>query len=199
VVKPESKEKKMAVAVAVEKALLTAEEFLRLPNDGRPKELVRGRIVYMNVPQPRHGQICSKVDRIVGNFADERNLGHVVCNDSGVRTERGPDTVRGADVAFYSYGRVPPGPFPEGYLPIVPELVFEVRSPTDRWGPILAKVAEYLEAGVTAVCVLDQMTEKCHVFRSDDSAEVFTAEQELAIADVLPEFRVAVRRFFEGT
>ncbi len=184
------------MAIAVKETLMTAEEFLRLPNDGRPRELVRGRVVYMNIPKPRHGQICSKVDRIVGNFADEHNLGHAVCNDSGVRTERGPDTVRGADVAFYSYSRVPPGPFPQEYLPVVPELVFEVRSPTDRWSAILAKVAEYLEAGVTVVCVLDQMTEQCRVYRSDDPGQVFTAEQELTIPDVLPEFHVIVQRFF---
>jgi len=82
-------------------------------------------------------------------------------------------------------------------LPVVPELVFEVRSPTDRWGPILAKVAEYLEAGVTVVCVLDQMTERCNLYRAEEAIEVFTAEQELTVPDVLPEFRVAVRRFFE--
>jgi Uma2 family endonuclease len=185
------------MAVAVEKELMTTEEFLRLPSDGRPKELVRGRVVYMNVPAPRHGQICSKVDRIVGNFADEHNLGHVVSNDSGVRTERGPDTVRGANVAFYSYSRVPPGPFPEGYLPVVPELIFEVRSPTDRWSTILAKVAEYLEAGVTVVCVLDQMTERCHVYRNQQEIQEFRPEVDLTIPDVLPEFRVVVRRFFE--
>ncbi len=185
------------MAVAVAEDLMTAEAFLRLPSDGRPKELVRGRVVYMNVPAPRHGQICSKVDRIVGNFADEHNLGHVVANDSGVRTERGPDTVRGADVAFYSYSRVPPGPFPGGYLPVVPELIFEVRSPTDRWSTILAKVAEYLEAGVTVVCVLDQMTERCHVYRNEPEIQEFRTEEELTIPDVLPEFRVVVRRFFE--
>lgn len=185
------------MAVTVEEVLLTADEFLRLPSDGRPKELVRGRVVYMNVPAPRHGQICSKVDRLVGNFAEEHNRGHVVVNDSGVRTERGPDTVRGADVAFYSYSRVPPGPFPQGYLPVVPELIFEVRSPTDRWSAILAKVAEYLEAGVTVVCVLDQMTARCHVYRNEEEIQIFRSEEELTIPDVLPEFRVVVRRFFE--
>jgi hypothetical protein len=40
--------------------LLTAEEFAALPDDGRPKELVRGRVVLLNVPYPRHGDICSK-------------------------------------------------------------------------------------------------------------------------------------------
>src|ERR671927_217932 len=99
------------MATAVE-PLLTAEQYARLPDTGVPTELVRGKVVEMNVPTPRHGQICSKVDRLVGNFADEHRLGHVVVNDSGVVTERDPDTVRGADAAFYSYARVPPGPLP---------------------------------------------------------------------------------------
>ena len=181
---------------AVEATLMTAEEFLRLPNDGRPKELVRGRVDYMNVPTPRHGQICVKIIRLLANYADEHNLGHVVSNDSGVRTERGPDTVRGADVAFYSFSRVPPGPFPQGYLPLAPELVFEVRSPTDRWGAIWRKVGEYLEAGVAVVCVLDQMTERCHVYRNEEEVQVFLPDQELTLPDVLLEFRVIVKQFF---
>src|SRR5436309_15547944 len=142
------------MATVVEK-LLTAEEFRRLPDDGRKKELVRGRVVYMNVPAPRHGYICANVVGILRPFVIERRLGRVMSNDSGVVTEHDPDTVRGADVAYYSFDRLPPGPLPEGYLDAVPELVFEVRSPTDRPGNILAKVVEYFAAGVSAVCVLD--------------------------------------------
>jgi Uma2 family endonuclease len=185
------------MTVAVQKALLTAEEFRRLPADGRPKELVRGRVVVMNMPTPRHGQICGQVLYLLRRHFDDRPSGHVVCNDSGVVTQHDPDTVRGADVAFYSYSRVPPGPFPQGYLPVVPELVFEVRSPGDRWGRILVKVGEYLEAGVTAVCVLDQVATRCRVYRSEEDVQDFRAEEELTIPDVLPEFRMVVQRFFE--
>jgi Uma2 family endonuclease len=80
---------------------------------------------------------------------------------------------------------------------VVPELVFEVRSPTDRWGRILAKVSEYLEAGVTVVCVLDEMTDRCHVYRSEAPVQDLTPEEELTLPDILPEFRMVVRRFFE--
>jgi Uma2 family endonuclease len=185
------------MSVVVEEVLMTAEEFLRLPPDSRPRELVRGRVVYMNVPAPRHGQICGQVYYLLRRYLEDHPLGHAVCNDSGVRTQQSPDTVRGVDVAFFSYNRVPPGPLPQGYLPVVPELIFEVRSPTDRRGAILTKVGEYLEAGVRIVCVLDQMTERCHIYRSDEDVQVLTAEQELLLSDVLPEFRIVVRRFFE--
>ncbi len=176
--------------------LLTADEFLRLPDDGMPKELVRGRIVRMNVPVPRHGQICVQVAYLLRRFLDDHPLGHVVGNDSGVLTARAPDTVRGADVAFYSYNRVPPGPFPRGYLPVVPELVFEVRSHTDRWPNVVTKVGEYLNAGVSVVCVLDDATEAALVFSGDDMPRLLAADQTLTLPDVLPEFQVAIRQFF---
>jgi Uma2 family endonuclease len=181
----------------VGEALLTAEEFLRLPDDGVPKELVRGRVVPVNVPFPRHGQICGKIMRVLGRFLDSHDIGHLVSNDSGVVTERDPDTVRGADVAFYSYTRLPRGPLPERYVDVVPELVFEVRSPTDRWREVRAKVTEYLDAGVTTVCVLDPATQAVHAYNNDLPDRVFRAEEELTLPEVLGDFRAPVRLFFE--
>ena len=184
--------------MAIGEALLTAEEFGLLPDNGQPMELVRGRIVFMNVPAPRHGQICNKIGRYVGNFADDHDKGHVVTNDSGVVTERHPDTVRGADVAFYSYDKVPRGPLPLGYLAVVPELLFEVRSPGDSWTEIEDKVAEYFKAGVLVACVFDPGTETVHVYSSDKPKRVFQADEDLVLPEVLsPDFRVLVRRFFE--
>jgi Uma2 family endonuclease len=177
--------------------LLTAEEYLQLPDNGKPTELVRGRVVVMNVPTPRHGQICVKVSRLLGNFAEQHQLGHVCGNDAGIQTERNPDTMRGADVSFYSYSRVPPGPLPRGYLNVVPELVFEVRSPTDRRADVLAKVVEYLRAGVTLVVVLHEQRGTATVYHPERDEVQLVADQELDLSDVLPGFRVPVGRFFE--
>ena len=151
----------------------------------------------MPPPQPRHGQVCNKVGRILGNYAEERDLGHVVNNDSGVITERGPDTVRGADVAFYSYSRVPKGPLPAGYLDVPPELVFEVRSPEDRWPKLLGKVVEYLNAGVAVVGVLDPERRTVHIFEGEAPVLILSEHDQLEIPSVLSEFSVSVSRFFD--
>jgi Uma2 family endonuclease len=177
--------------------LMTAEEFAQRPDNGQPAELIRGRIVPMNMPYPRHGQICAQIIYLLRRYLEDHDLGHVVSNDSGVITEHDPDTVRGADVAFYSYARVPPGPFPGSYLPVPPELVFEVRSPSDRWSAILAKVAEYLEAGVTFVCVLDPQTQTARLYQADQPEQTFAAPDELTIPAVLGDWRVRIGRFFE--
>ncbi len=145
--------------------LLTAEEFGSRPDPGYPEELVHGRIVTMPPPAPRHGQICGEAHFLLRVHVGQHDLGHVLCNDSGVITERDPDTVRGADVAFYSYAKVPKGPIRRGYLDVPPDLVVEVRSPDDRWGDIVTKVDEYLQPGVGVVIVLDPDSETAHVFR----------------------------------
>lgn len=187
----------MSTAPALPPRPLTADEFARRPDPGHPEELVEGRIVSMPVPKPRHGQICGRVDRLLGNFADEHDLGHVLSNDSAIVTGRGPDTVRGADVAFYSYGRIPKGSLPAGYLPIAPELVVEVRSPSDRWPEPHREVAEYLAAGVLVVVVLDDDRRTAQVFTDEGANRILGPDDELTLPEVLPGFAAPVRRFFD--
>jgi Uma2 family endonuclease len=178
--------------------LLTADEYGALGDLGRPTELIRGRIVEMNVPYSRHGQICFETALIVGNFVKQHQLGHLITNDSGVITERNPDTVRGADVAFYSFAKVPKGPFPRrGYVQVPPDLVVEVRSPDDRWSEITAKVGEYLKAGVQVVLVLDPESETAQVHYANRAPQMLSDSDELQLAEVLPDFRVPLKQFFE--
>jgi Uma2 family endonuclease len=177
--------------------LLTAREYALLPDDGQPTELVRGEVVEMPSPFPRHGQICSQITYLLKRAQETAPAGHVVSNDAGVITERDPDTVRGPDVAFYSFSRVPPGPFPrDQYLAAVPELVFEVRSPTDRWRDLLGKVHEYLQIGVSTVCVLDDETGEAQVF-DDKGITVLSGDDEITFPQILPGFRARIRQFFE--
>jgi len=187
----------MSTATAPTPVLLTAEEYARRLDPGYPEELVDGRIVPMPQPNRRHGQICNKAGRILGNFAEEHDLGHVLNNDAGVITKRNPDTVRGPDVAFYSYDRLPRGPLPASYGPEVPELVVEVRSPTDRWPAVLVKVAEYLNAGVLAVVVLDDESRTALLSSADRMPRILGPESDLTVPEFLPGFAVAVQRFFE--
>ena len=112
-------------------------------------------------------------------------------------TERGPDTVRGADISFYSFARVPKGPLPDRYLETPPDLVVEVLSPSDRWPKLLARVAEYLDAETTVVLVLDDQRRMAHLYRADGTTHLLGAEDELSIPDLLGDFRVSVGRFFE--
>lgn len=177
---------------------LTAEEYAQLPNNGLPTELVRGRIVTMNVPNFRHGWLCIRIGKILATYVDERDLGYVLGNDAGMVTERDPDTVRGPDISFFSYSRIPKGSGPEGYAEVAPEVVFEVRSPGDRWHKILRRASEFLNAGVLAVYVVDSKKELVTVFDADTDlpGRTLKGDDDLALPEPLLGLRITVRQLF---
>jgi len=181
----------------VARSTMTAEEYALLPANGVPSELVKGQVIELNPPTPAHGRVCAKFVWLFMNHTQERKLGYVVSNDAAVITRRGPDSVRGADMAFYSSSRVTIEQFDKGYLPIVPNLVVEVRSKNDRWSEILEKVAEYLQAGVSIVCVADPEPQTVHIFRADQPVQLLNEDQEFVLPELFPDFRVPVRKFFE--
>ena len=181
--------------VAATPALISAEEFMA-EHAGRYAELVRGKIQELAMPSARHGEVCSEVNRLMANYVKENKLGRVCCNDSLFLIRRNPDTMRGPDVSYYSFGRMPPGPAPQGVCAIVPELTVEVRSPSNTWPEIFVKIGEYLKSGVTAVLVLDPDRHSASLYRVTGQSE-FAAAALLAIPDVLPGFEVVVAKFFE--
>ena len=182
--------------VAPEKHV-TAEEFLCLPDAEGRAELVRGKVVEMNPPGFKHGRICARIVYLLSVFLEERHLGRLVGNDAGVVTERGPDTVRGPDVAFYSFARLPQEQDPDGYPDVKPELVFEVLSPGNRWPDVHRKIGEYLDVGVAVVCVLDSDSQKLHLYEAHHGGLELQADDELTLPTVLPDLQIPVSSFFE--
>jgi Uma2 family endonuclease len=146
--------------------LMTAEEFVQLHGGDSDVELVDGVVVRLPMPGGEHGEVCGNAYAIVREWVKPNGLGRVMSNDTFVRTKKFPGSYRGADVCYLSYSRLPKDqPIPKGPLESPPELVIEVRSPTDRPGEIEQKVEEYLTVGVTVVTVLDPNIEAATVYR----------------------------------
>lgn len=185
------------MATAEQVDLMTAEAFGARPDPGYPEELVRGRIVDMPPPDRRHGYVCGQAFYLLRQHLDVHDLGRVLSNDSGIITERGPDTVRGADVCVYSYARLPKGPLAAGYGPEIPELVVEVLSKNDRWRDVYEKIGEYLGVGVTLVIVLDADARTAHLFSAEVPPRTLSAGDELNLPPPFDGFRERVGRFFE--
>jgi len=181
--------------VAAPPALLTADEFFARYENER-YELIDGVPVEVPMPGGQHGRVCLKVGRIVGDFVEAQNLGNTFSNDTFVRLRRNPDTMRGPDVCFVSFATLPAGDVPVGPLLVIPELVFEVRSPSDSWPDMERKAADYLRAGVTVVVVVDPPTSSATAFRPNDRQDAFAATDTITVPDVLPGLALPVARFF---
>ena len=71
-------------------ALITAEAYLQMADNGQPTELVRGEVITMPPPTPRHGQICFRAGYLLQRYLDDHPSGCIV--SSGQRCSRDPGT-----------------------------------------------------------------------------------------------------------
>ena len=174
--------------------LLTAEDLLKMPDDGYRYELEWGVLRRMPQPNVRHGRIVLRVGRYLDEYADQH--GGIVFTDSGVIVERGPDVVRGPDIAFVAADRLPPDWDPSGYLPFGPDLVVEVASPSDEKHEIEKRIAQLFAVGTRLIWYLDPETRTITARRPDGSSRVYGEGEDLDGEDVLPDFRLAVAEIF---
>jgi len=176
--------------------LLTAEEFISR-FDGQQVELAKGIVEELDMPKSGlHGKACARMTVQLTLFADKLDCGHVIANDTWIRTVRSPDSVRGPDVFYISYTRQPKGTLSDEMIEAIPELVVEVRSPSDPWSKVLTKTLEYLDSKVTVVVILDPATKSAIIYRENEAPKTFAPEQDLVVPDILPGFAVNVGSLF---
>lgn len=87
-----------------------------------------------------------------------------------------------------------------GFQPIIPRLVVEVISASNRPAEIRRKVAIYLAAGVQLVWFVDKRQRSVTVRRADGTNATLRQEagEELEGEDVLPGFRLLLDDLFDG-
>ena len=178
------------------RTILSAAEFARTGPETDDCELVRGEVVAMPPAKGRHGAVCMKVGFLLMNYLRHLGRGVVICNDSGLLTEKNPDTVRGVDVALFLNPTWPEGEVPDAYIEEPPTLAVEVRSTEQNWRELQTKTHEYLNMGVLMVWIIDPTVKRITVFRPDQGPEIFAAENELDGGEILPGFRCRVAEFF---
>ena len=188
----------LGLPMATAERTWSAQEFALLPEpaDGSLQELVRGVVVVMPPPRGPHGQCCANLVMLLGAFAKTNRLGRVLSNDTGMLTERNPDTVRGADVAFWRFDSLPTVPVNE-YIAVPPELAVEVLSPGNVEEDIREKVVEYLAFGVRMVWIADPADRTVTVYRTPEVGKILHEQAMLDGEDVLVGFSCRVSELFE--
>ncbi len=174
-------------------AYMTSEQLAQHPIPHKRTELVRGRLVIREPSTLRHGDVTARTVTAISNYLEENPIGRAYTADPGFTLERNPDTVRAPDVAYISQDRIPTAEVP-GFDELAPDLAVEVRSPGDRTRALQRKVRQWLDAGTRLVWLIDPAKGTAHVFRRDGTDSALARDDALDGEDVLPGFRVALRR-----
>ena len=176
--------------------LLTADDLLRLPDDGRRYELLDGEVKEMAPAAYEHGRVLTKVVIVLGSYVEANDLGEVVAGDPGIILRRNPDRVRAPDVAFFARERVPTGEARAKFVDVVPDLVVEIVSPNDTAAEVQQKVEEWLRVGVRLVLALYPGTRSVVAYQSLATVRVHTETDSLTGEPVLPGFSCPVSSLF---
>jgi Uma2 family endonuclease len=176
--------------------LMTADDLAHMPEDGNQYILVKGELIRLSPNNYRHAQIMFWIGWHFLNYADGHG-GEVTGADSGFILHVDPDTVLAPDVAYIRPDRIPPDSAKDGYSEVVPDIVVEIVSPSDRPGLQRRKIAEYLTAGVRLVVYVDPRSRTIAV-HSPDGTRVELAEEDIFDGlDAMPGFQLTVAKFFE--
>jgi Uma2 family endonuclease len=176
--------------------LVTAEELLRMPDDGFRYELVCGELRKMPPAGHVHGRLAATLTASLVRYVTANQLGAVYAAETGFILRRNPDTVRAPDVAFIRQQRVQEVGDVAGYWPGAPDLAIEVVSPSDSYAEVEEKVFEWLEAGTLMVLVVNPRRRSVTVYRSLADIIVLTQNDALDGGDVVPGWTMPVKDIF---
>lgn len=172
-------------------ALLTAEEFLALPErqDGQRYELSEGELVEVGNAKPLHEYIKATIHEILAVWNHGARAGKVF-GESMFRLAE--TTLRQPDIAFVAKDRLVKD---KETLTFPPNLVVEVISDSESAAEAEKKVYQYLRAGVDEVW---QVYPGLHTVKVRTGAGTRDLRDGDALETAaLPGFSVPVSAFFE--
>jgi len=177
------------------KALLTVEDFMRLPDtvDGRDVryELVEGELVIVSPAMLPHNRIRDRILVLLLPFVEQRKLGTVVSEQAFQLSER---TVRVPDLAFVRAGRSLAADKPiEG----APDLVVEAVSPSNTPREINRRTSDYFAAGCQRVWAVYPEDREVHIHGLAGVTRR-GADSRLEDTELLPGFSASLSELFEG-
>ncbi len=180
--------------MTTEPKLMTAEELLKMSDDDVKRELVRGVLIEEMPPGDEHGALVAHIAWLFTSYCYENDYGQMRAGDSGFVLERGPDTVRGPDLAWVAPERLA-RPV-RGYAELAPDLVVEVRSPNDSQRHMAERAMMWLSHGVRMVLVADPGPVTLTVYRPGEPPQALGEFDVFDGGDVLPGFTAPVWSFF---
>jgi len=181
--------------IAIAPNFTTEEELWELSQDGYRYELIEGELCTMTPTGGEHGGYTADLGAYVTVFVKEHGLGRCFGAETGFEVQADPKTILAPDFAFIRKERVPV-PLPQKFVPVVPDLVLEVRSPGDRATEVAGKIGRWLDAGTLIVWELNPRTKKLTVFRPDAPALELGAGDMLDVEPLLSNWSLPLNRIF---
>lgn len=154
----------------------------------RLERTAAGALVIMPPTGGETGKRNSDLNLELGLWNRQTQLGVVFDSSTGFKLPNGAN--RSPDAAWIPQARWQ-ALSPEQrrrFLPLCPDFLIELLSPTDDWDEGMQKMQEYQENGNRLGWLIDPQAQQVAIYRLGQSPEILQKPETLSGEDILPEF-----------
>ncbi|MBW4657504.1 MAG: Uma2 family endonuclease [Drouetiella hepatica Uher 2000/2452] len=153
-------------------------------------ELVDGEIIVMSPSGFESNEVAAEIIRQLGNWVRPRRLGRVLASSAGYILPNANEDVRAPDASFIRADRLKRTT--SEFAQLVPDLMFEVASKSDRPEKLRIKIRTFLELGTQVGILVDPRIHALEVHHAEQEAIVLRDGDVLALPELLPEWEMEV-------
>lgn len=181
----------------VGRPFLSATEFERIGDLLDPCELWDGIVMVHEPATPYGDAVCAALTGLLRAHVVSRALGWVFGSSAGFQVGESPDRVLSPDVAFLRRERLSYLPR-RGFSRLTPDLVVEVRSPSQTWAYTLERGGIWIASGAQVVWMVDPEPRTACVFRPTVDPVEVGPDGALSADPAIEGFSIPMRDVFEG-
>jgi Uma2 family endonuclease len=180
-----------ALTVKLDTLSLSDEQFYQLCLTNRELRFERNCQGDLVIMSPTGGETSNRNGILIlrlGLWAERDGTGIFFDSSGGFKLPNGAD--RSPDAAWLKRERwenLTPEQ-KQRFVPLCPDFVIELRSPSDDLKPLREKMQEYQENGARLGWLIDRQTRTVEIYRPGQAVEVLENPASLSGEAVLPEF-----------
>lgn len=174
------------------------ELFCQRNEDVRVERTSHGDLIIMPPTGGTTGNRSAALITMLTSWAWQDGSGETFDSSTGFNLPNG--ATRSPDAAWVSRTRLlTVSPAERGrFLPLCPEFVAELRSPSDDLLKLQDKMQEYIENGAQLAWLIDPTTRRVYVYRPDDVTDVLIEAASVSGEPVLPGFVLDLARLWRS-
>src|SRR2546421_5055284 len=147
----------------------------------RQIELREGKLIIMSPSDSVSGEVGARFSMLLSTWVYTNNLGRIMDSSTGFRLPNGD--LLSPDVSFVSRERLKQNP--RTYASVVPELIVEIKSSTDRIRELEEKIALFLRQGVQVSLLIDPDKRTVRVYRANSLRQDAEGEEVIFPTTIL--------------
>lgn len=175
---------------------LTVEDLQKLQSEHPDckMELVDGEIIVMSPSGYESDEVAFRFGAKLFPYVDERRLGRVTGSSAGFVLPNATEDVRAPDVSFVLAERLRRSP--KSFAQLAPDLMVEVKSPTDSIAKLESKIESFLDLGTQVGILINPDERTVKLYRSDQAAVTLQDGEILSVPDLLPGWEVSISQLW---